>query len=72
MLSCFHANLFFLTSKSINFLINSFDNDDMKSSKRHVVLVSLIFSFTAVNTRAAKSNLDLQMNRIMKRIAFNA
>ena len=24
-------------------LINSFDNDDMKSSKRHVVLVSLIF-----------------------------
>ena len=25
------------------FLINSFDNDDMKSSKGHVVLVSLIF-----------------------------
>ena len=25
------------------FLIYSFDNDDMKSSKRHVVLVSLIF-----------------------------
>ena len=25
------------------FLINSLDNDDMKSSKRHVVLVSLIF-----------------------------
>ena len=25
------------------FLIYSFDNDDMKSSKRHVVLLSLIF-----------------------------
>ena len=25
------------------FLISSFDNDDMKSSKRHVVLLSLIF-----------------------------
>ena len=47
---CFHAfMLIFFSHFQIYklafplFLINSFDNDDMKSSKRHVVLVSLIF-----------------------------
>ena len=45
----FHANLYiFSLLISINmrfplFLIYSFDNYDMKSSKRHVVLLSLIF-----------------------------
>ena len=48
ILSCFHANLFFSHFQIYKhafplFLINSFDNDDMKSSKRHVALVSLIF-----------------------------
>jgi len=51
---CFHvtfANIYFLTSNFYKyafplFLIYLFDNDDMKSSKRHVVLLSLIFLLT--------------------------
>ena len=47
---CFHAFMliYFLSFNIYKyafplFLIHSFDNDDMKSSKRHVVLLSLVF-----------------------------
>ena len=45
------------------FLIYSFDNDDMKSSKRHVVLVWLIFLLKCVSKSFFITKLKLQCLR---------
>ena len=39
------------------FLIYSFDNDDMKSSKRHVILLSLIFLLKRENVIGKKKRI---------------
>ena len=63
MSECFRANLF-LTFNIYKymymyafplFLIYSFDNDDMKLSKRHVVLLLLIFLLTCYEKRKIES-----------------
>ena len=41
------------------FLINSFDNDDIKSSKRHVFLVSLIFLLKKVLGMKKKNDIAI-------------
>ena len=43
MLIYFLTSNIYIKTRFASFLIYSFDNDDMKSSKRHVVLLSLIF-----------------------------
>ena len=57
-----HGVLMFLYAL-MKILIYSFDNDDMKSSKRHVILLSLIFlpkslrkCLKTVHKRAEKNN----------------
>ena len=49
------------------FLIYSFDNNDMKSSKRHVVLVSLIFLLKCVSKSFFITKLKLQFLRKYER-----
>ena len=48
------------------FLIYSFDNDDMKSSKRHVVLLSLIFLLKAILFR--QQNVGVQCEKLVIKI----
>ena len=49
------------------FLIYSFGNDDMKLSKRHVVLVSLIFLLKCVSKSFFITKLTLQFLRKYER-----